>query len=133
MKDWNWGWGIWLLVLDTIVVLVGISLIAMVAALARDDGRYTNSPLHGWFEHLKSKRGLCCSFADGVSVSDVEWDTKDGHYRVFLDGKWLVVPDDAVVTEPNRSGSAVVWPIVYPLNGKNVAYDIRCFMPGAGG
>jgi hypothetical protein len=29
---------------------------------------------------------------------------------VRIYGQWLVVPDDAVVTEPNRFGPAVVWP-----------------------
>src|SRR6516164_5691843 len=59
---------------------------------ARDDGR------------LASGRGLCCSFADGATVQDVDWDTQDGHYRVRIYGQWIVVPDAAVVTEPNRFG-----------------------------
>ena len=33
-----------------------------------------------------------------------------GHYRVRLNGEWIVVPDNAVVTEPNKFGPAVVWP-----------------------
>jgi hypothetical protein len=53
---------------------------------------------------------LCCSFADGFSVQDVDWDTLDGQYRVRIYGQWFVVPDEAVVTEPNRFGPAVVWP-----------------------
>jgi hypothetical protein len=32
------------------------------------------------------------------------------HYRVRIYAQWLVVPDDAVVTEANRFGPAVVWP-----------------------
>ena len=54
---------------------------------------------------------MCCAFADGVSLQDVDWDTQDGHYRARIQGEWIVVPDDAVVTEPNRFGPAVVWPI----------------------
>jgi hypothetical protein len=95
---------------------------------ARDDGRYSNSPLKRWFEQLGSKRGLCCSFADGESIQDVDWDTKDGHFRVRLDGTWRDVPNDAVVTAPNRFGPAVVWPERYA----GTIYDIRCFLPGAG-
>jgi hypothetical protein len=34
-------------------------------ALARDDGRYANSPLKPWFDSLKSQKGFCCSEADG--------------------------------------------------------------------
>ncbi len=70
--------------------------------VARDDGRFANSPLKPWFDGLASGRGFCCSFADGFSVEDVDWDTQDGHYRVRVYGQWLVVPDTAVVTEPNR-------------------------------
>ena len=52
----------------------------------------------------------CCSFADGFSVDEVQWDTDDGHYRVRLHGQWVNVPNSSVVTEPNRYGPAVVWP-----------------------
>jgi hypothetical protein len=95
---------------------------------ARDDGRFANSPLKEWFDRLASKNGLCCAFADGVSVQDVDWDTQDGHYRVRIQGEWIVVPDDAVVTEPNRFGPAVVW----PYNDRYGNTQIRCFIPGAG-
>jgi hypothetical protein len=96
---------------------------------AHDDGRFANSPLKTWFDQLASGKGLCCSFADGVSVQDVDWDTtNDGRYRVRLNGQWLVVPDAAVVTEPNRFGPAVVW----PYQDMNGATQIRCFIPGAG-
>ena len=64
------------------------------------------SPLKPWFDRLASGRGLCCSFADGMSLQDVDWDTQDEHYRVRVYGQWLVVPDVAVVTEPNRFGPA---------------------------
>jgi hypothetical protein len=95
---------------------------------ARDDGRFANSPLKEWFDRLASRNGLCCAFADGVSVQDVDWDTQEGHYRVRIQGQWLVVPDAAVVTEPNRFGPAVVW----PYNDRYGNTQIRCFMPGAG-
>ena len=89
-------------------------------ARARDlDGVHANSPLKSWFDHLASGKGLCCSFADGVSVEDVDWDTggdnkatqsEGGHYRVRLNGQWIIVPDAAVVTKPNKFGPAIVWP-----------------------
>ena len=105
--------------------------------LARDDGRFANSPLKPWFDHLASGKGLCCSFADGVSIADVDWDTATvadavgaSHvvYRVRLNGQWILVPDAAVVTEPNRFGPAVVW----PYQDMNGVTQIRCFIPGAG-
>jgi hypothetical protein len=36
------------------------------------------------------------------------------------------VPDDAVITEPNRVGRTMVWPI----RGYQ-GLSIRCFMPGS--
>jgi len=70
--------------------------------------------------------GLCSSFADGFAVSDVDWESKDGHYRVRLENNWIDVPDDALITEPNRAGRTMVWPMRF--NGE---ISIRCFMPGS--
>ena len=52
-------------------------------------GKYANSPFKQWFDSLASRRGPCCSVADGQSVEDVDWDTKNGQYRVRLDGQWI--------------------------------------------
>ncbi|MBR0716034.1 hypothetical protein [Bradyrhizobium liaoningense] len=105
---------------------------------ARDDGRYANSPLKEWFDSLRSGKGPCCSDADGSAISDSDWESKDGRYRVrvprygyLLDGQqqelvWVDVPDDAVISEPNRVGRTMVWPI-YGYMG----VAIRCFMPGS--
>jgi hypothetical protein len=75
---------------------------------------------------LKSGKGPCCSDADGTALSDVNWQSGNGHYRVRLDGEWVDVPDDAVITEPNRVGRTMVW----PLRGY-LGLTIRCFMPGS--
>jgi len=106
-------------------------LAALVSAsgYARDlDGRYAaqNPELHRWFESLRSGKGPCCSDADGSAVSDVDWETAGGHYRVRVDGEWIDVPDEAVITEPNRIGRTMVWPIRGYLG-----MTIRCFMPGS--
>jgi hypothetical protein len=93
--------------------------------LARDDGRYANSPLKPWFDTLKSGKGLCCSNADGVALMDPGWDAKDGHYRVRLDGEWFDVSNEAVVKEPNRAGCTMVWPIRGAMGT-----SIQCFLPG---
>jgi hypothetical protein len=97
------------------------------AASARDlDGRYADSPLREWFDHLASGKGLCCSMADGEIVADPDWESKDGHYRVRLENEWFDVPDDSVITEPNRAGRTMVWPLRI-----GAAISIRCFMPGS--
>jgi len=112
------------------VVALCMLLCAPNRGSARDDGRYAseNPELHKWFDKLASGKGLCCSFADGFSVENVDWDTLDGRYRVRLHEEWIIVPDSAVVTEPNRFGPAVVW----PYQDSDGATQIRCFMPGAG-
>jgi hypothetical protein len=109
-------------------------------AMGRDlDGRYANSPLKSWFDQLKSRNGPCCSNADGYVVEDADWEAKNGHYRVRVPKYpnsnlmvWIDVPDEAVVTEPNKAGRTMVWP-VYPgsIEGESYHMWIRCFMPGS--
>jgi hypothetical protein len=106
------------------ILLVALMLGFGSPAFARDSGRYADDTLKYWFDHLSSNRGMCCSFADGFSVSDVNWDVRDGHYRVWLHGEWIDVPDAAVVTEPNRYGPAVVWP--YLDNKGNKTFAASC-------
>lgn len=84
--------------------------------------------LNGWYESLHSGKGPCCDGNDAKRVDDADWEVKGGHYRVRLDGEWVDVPDDAVVTGPNRAHRTMVWP--YYLNGRPAA---RCFMPGSMG
>lgn len=99
------------------------------------DDHGNHGALKAWFDKLQSSKGMCCSFADGISVRDVDWGTKDGHYIVKIPATaafpgskdYIDVPDAAVVTEPNRYGPAVVWPY---FDGSG-AIQIRCFIPGA--
>ena len=114
--------------LPPLLALLALSGVAQ----ARDlEGRFVNSPLKPWFDQLKSSGGSrCCSDADGTAVSDVDWETKDNHYRVRINGSWFDVPPEAVITEPNRAGRAMVWP--FPMwNGSEHTFGIRCFMPGS--
>ncbi|WP_284419307.1 MULTISPECIES: hypothetical protein [unclassified Bradyrhizobium] len=113
------------------VQVTGAALLLALASspsLGRDRGQYANSSpeMKAWFDGLRSGKGPCCSDADGSAVSDVDWETKGGHYRVRIEGEWLDVPDEAVITEPNRVGRTMVW----PMRGYQ-GLSIRCFMPGS--
>jgi hypothetical protein len=103
----------------------GLMLLAM-PAVARDDGRYANSPLKPWFESLRSEFGPCCSDSDAFAVFDPDWESESGHYRVRIDGEWVVVPDGAVITQPNRAGRTMAWK--HYIDGHP---RVRCFMPGS--
>lgn len=119
-----------------------LALIALVAPVgyARDRGQFVNTSaeLKAWLDGLRSGKGPCCSDADGSAISDSDWDSKDGHYRVrvprlgyMIEGQqqelvWVDVPEEAVISEPNRVGRTMVWPI-YGYMG----VTIRCFMPGS--
>lgn len=112
--------------------LIALSLLIITPSLGRDNGQYGNvdPETHNWFMSLKNKTGTpCCADADGTP--DPSWMGKKGddgkwHYQVSVEGKWVDVPDDAVVDGPNRAGRTIVW--TYTLYG--VTY-IRCFMPGS--
>jgi len=114
------------LIVGFAVLLLGL---ASQLGQARDRGQYANSTpeLRAWLNGLKSGKGPCCSDADGSAVSDVDWESGNGHYRVRIDGEWVNVPDEAVITEPNRVGRTMVWPIRDGVGG----LYIRCFMPGS--
>jgi hypothetical protein len=127
-------------VMAAVVLLIALGCIFEPRiARARDpDGRFANSPLRPWFDSLKSGKGPCCSDADGTVVADPDWRSKDGHYQVRLpsfsgvgeyEGKpeWIDVPDEAIITEPNRFGRTMVWPI-----RGYMGTTIRCFMVGPG-
>ena len=110
---------VWLITMVAIFVLMWVA-----HAFAHD---HLRPDLDGWFMSLHSGKGPCCDGSDAMRLNDVDWEAKDGHYRVRLQGEWVDVPDDAVVDGPNRAGPTMVWP--YYLNGQMLG--VRCFMPGA--
>lgn len=128
-----------------------ISLIVLALAISQ---AYPHDALHpelnGWMKTLTNQRkGMCCDGSDALHLRDVDWETQnktglknsyggsfDSHYRVrvpatSIDDKnmvWVDVDDDALVTEPNKDGSTLVWP-TYGYAG----IHITCFMPGTMG
>ena len=110
------------------VILIVVMLLSS-AAMAHDPKR---PELNGWFNGLHNGiGGQCCSNMDGKVVLDADWDSKDGHYRVRIDGEWIDVPDDAVIKEPNLYGPTVVWPKPSSFYGAHVKTTILCFLPGS--
>src|SRR5438046_1981724 len=107
-------------------------LLAAALILVRDPtGKWAGDPLQPWFESLRNKLRLyCCAKTDGHPLEDDEWDIKDNSYRVFLQGEWTVVPDDAVISGPNKFGKAIVW--FREPRGVTPKTRIQCFLPGSG-
>lgn len=111
------------------IILIGlaiaISAILLYSGPASSHDR-EHPELDGWFRGLQSHgKAACCDGSDAVHVADVDWESKNGHYRVRLDGEWIDVSDDAVIDGPNLDGRTLVWPV----KGPNGTW-IRCFMPG---
>jgi hypothetical protein len=96
--------------------------------LIHDDGRYANSSLRNWFENLSSGIGRCCAESDGHPVEDGDWDIQGDHYRVRWWGKWMDVPDNAVVNTPNLAKQAWVW----VWSDESRTERVHCFIPGPG-
>ena len=122
------------------IAAIGLWLMPL-PVMGRDDGRFANSPLKPWFDQLKSRNGPCCSDADGYVVEDVDWEAKNGRYRVRVpkspDSKimvWVDVPDNSVITEPNKVRRTMVWPVYFEgFTGdeRGPQILIRCFMLGS--
>ncbi len=105
------------------LALVGVLLLALVARGHAHDPK--RPELNQWFQGLHSGGGqLCCDGSDAKVVDD--WETADGHYKIRIQGQWVVVPDYAVINSPNRDGRALVW---WGTNGFIII--VRCFIPAA--
>jgi hypothetical protein len=104
------GWFLWIL-------LIGL-------AHAHDQNR---PDLDKWFDGLAAGGLLCCHGKDYKELDDSDWDTKEAHYRVRLNGKWYDVPENAVVKQKNLVGHALVW---VALSYNTQTMTIRCFLPG---
>jgi hypothetical protein len=140
MKRWHDVGARWMALIGFIAPM-GLWLIPL-TVIGRDvDGRYANSSLKPWFDRLKSSNGICCSYADGYVLEDADWEAKNGRYRVRVpkspDSKvmvWVDVPEDSVITEPNKAGRTIVWP-TYDESDTDIDghtyIRIRCFIPGA--
>lgn len=117
---------------DDVRFWVGVVLVAGFILSAAWGYAYPHDRAHpeldGWFMRLQSKGKVsCCEGSEVTRIEDADWDSKDGHYRVRLEGEWVDVPDEAVIEEPNKAGQTLVWP--WRVNGK--LDHVRCFLPGS--
>lgn len=107
-------------------------LCSVAQARWREDYAQVPKSTQEWVQGLRDKKGTgCCATADGYPA-EYDWDNDTGHYRVKIEDEWYVVPDDALITEPNKLGYATVWWYPEYIEGKRKAH-IRCFIAGAGG
>lgn len=101
------------------LLLISILLMVSTISNARAVGsQYAESPLKPWFDTLRSALGPCCSDADGYAISDADWESRDGRYRVRIPRSneeadknvliWVDVPDAALITVPNRAGTTMM-------------------------
>jgi hypothetical protein len=117
-----------LVALGMALMCVALLIAAITVAPARGHD-HSRPDLDDWYLSLRTPGGgPCCGGpkVDATTLDDADWETKDGHYRVRVNGQWLDVPDDKVVPGPNRAGRTMVW--LFYSNGNPF---VRCFMPGA--
>jgi len=92
-------------------IILGLIFLVSVVMCAVAGG-HIDDPNHDWFEHQRNSAGKpCCEIADGHRVDDADWKSDGaGHYQVRLEGKWIPVPDAAVINPHDRPiDYAVVW------------------------
>src|SRR5437868_6204316 len=109
----------------TIGILFGLLAALLIGSVRAHD--VSRPELNHWFDKLASQKGPCCSMADGLSLADVDWESRNGRYWVNLEKQWVEVEDSALIKQPNLAGRAWVW----PFKGTDGQIIIRCFMPGS--
>lgn len=107
--------------LKAMMALTGLFLCG--AVLAKDDGRYANSPNKKWFSEQRNSAGMwCCDEADGHFY--------EGDYKINPDGSVEAeghqIEAYKVLKDANPTGKAVWWYTENPYG--RVTY---CFAPGS--
>ncbi len=104
-------------------------LLAM-QVLARDlDGQWAQLPQHqrDWLRKQINPQNKmsCCSEADGEQVDE---EIRAGRYWIQsakTNGRWMIVPEEVVIKEPNLHGRPVAWWTI-----ENGFFKIFCYAPG---
>ena len=104
-REWIYALSVW------VVIVLALFLLHKPAA-AHDQQR---PDLNNWFMGLKSTIGHapCCSGGDAEVLKDVDWESKDGHYRVRIDvdNGWTFLTDLLLWMNLILDGQTLVWPI----------------------
>jgi len=102
---------------------LAISLFCAVPAVARDGGRYANSPHNDWFRSLKQPGSeiSCCDVSD---CRPVEARTVAGKWEAEIENRWVEVPPAKILqSKSNPLGRAVA---CYWANGETIQWF--CFV-----
>ena len=112
----------------------GAAILCYMAISPAEAHDASHPELDGWYKKLESGKGPCCDGSDSAHVEPSDWETQNkprSHYKVRLDGVWADVPDEAVVTGPNRDGRTLVWYYDAWTGHSGIPGKIiKCFMPG---
>jgi hypothetical protein len=123
------------LLLCAAIALATFGVIAFIAVSeGRDNGQYAHvsKDVKNWIERLTDQGGTSCCLT-GDAVGPVEWEISANHYRVKINGRWIIVPNNTVIKGHNRLGYAVVWLYhVWSLETDVEMTYVRCFLPGPG-
>jgi hypothetical protein len=108
------------------------------SALARNTGQIAaDDPNRDWFS--RAKVHACCDLRDGKFVDFRFNESTPSGFQIALEGQWIDVPVTAVRAldgERNPYLQALAWyGKMAHVDGEAVtpAWDIRCFIVGAGG
>jgi len=106
------------------ILIMGSAACASIA-FAFDNGQFENVPpdVRAWFKSVIAPNGVpCCDISDGHRTT---YDVRKGTYWVPIEGRWMAVPERAIIRDRgNPIGEAVVWYVHH--RGEIV---ISCFVP----
>ena len=119
-----------------LVLVLSLALMLPATVMARQMGDYSveiSPQCRAKIKQLSRNGSNCCATADGWEAKEVVWDIENNHYVVVIEGTRYPVPDEAVLTESNCAGIAIVW-YVWDQEEQRDKKTIRfrCFWPGPG-
>jgi hypothetical protein len=116
------------------IVAALLTLALVTPAQARWNEKYAQSQNKDWFNEqtVPGTNSRCCTDADGTRAQEEIRGTE--YWVTFMaEGQlipWTRVPDNAIITSPNKAGVPIVW-WRWEEEDEGTGYvTIRCFAPG---